>query len=91
MIGRLERMNVNGMDYYHSRYDNKPIEETTPVGVAENKPERSLLITDSDKRTLVDMICQRQTEMIQKEHMNFESYEYQNLELLKIKVKALET
>lgn len=47
-------------------------------------------MSTNDKQILVQLICEKQNEMIKKDCMFFKSEEYVNLESLKIKVKSLE-
>lgn len=46
-------------------------------------------ITDNQKRILIGLICKEQVDMMIKNHSNYESEEYKELEALKIRIKDM--
>ena len=46
-------------------------------------------MTENDKTLLVELICNEQTHMIVKYHTSYDTYEYKELEALKVKVKDM--
>lgn len=66
-----------------------------------NNPELSLrkikgleelelhLLTKSEKKILIELICNEQTHMIIKDHTKYDSDKYKSLEELKIKIKDM--
>lgn len=44
---------------------------------------------DKEKELLLDLICEKQIHIILKNHENYESKKYQNLEELKVKIKDM--
>ena len=50
-----------------------------------------VVMRDEDKRILINLICNEQTDMIIKDKSAYESEYYKQLEKIKIKVKDLST
>ena len=46
-------------------------------------------MTENYKKLLVELICNEQTHMIVKDHTMYDTYEYKELEALKIKIKDM--
>ena len=49
-----------------------------------------MILTNKEKRTLIELICDKQTHMIMKHPESYKSDKYKYLEELKIKIKDLE-
>ena len=52
--------------------------------------DESVRLTKEDKKMLIELICDEQTRMIVKDHTEYHSKKYKNLEVLKIKIKEIE-
>ena len=48
-----------------------------------------LLFSENEKKLLVELICNEQTHMIIKDHTNYDTDKYKELEALKIKIKDM--
>ena len=46
-------------------------------------------MTENEKKLLVELICNEQTNMIVKDHTSYDSDKYKELEALKIKIKDM--
>ena len=46
-------------------------------------------MTENEKKLLVELICNEQTHMIVKDHTSYDTYEYKELEALKVTVKDM--
>ena len=51
--------------------------------------KENIKMTENEKKLLVELICNEQTHMIVKDHTSYDTYEYKELEALKVKVKYL--
>ena len=47
------------------------------------------LLTNHEKKLIIELICNEQTHMIVKDHTKYESEKYKELEALKVKVKDM--
>lgn len=46
-------------------------------------------LTKDDKKTIIELICDKQTQIIVKDHNKYDSYKYKHLEALKIRIKDM--
>ena len=46
-------------------------------------------LNKEEKKLLLELICNEQTHMIVKDHTSYDTYEYKELEALKVKVKDM--
>ena len=46
-------------------------------------------MTKNDKRLLIELICEKQTKMIAKDHTKYSSEKYKHLERLKVMIKDM--
>ena len=51
--------------------------------------KENIKITENEKKLLVELICNEQTHMIVKDHTSYDTDEYKELEVLKVKVKDM--
>lgn len=47
------------------------------------------MFSDKEKKTLIELICSKQTDMIVNDHTKYDSEEYKDLEELKVKIKDM--
>lgn len=55
----------------------------------ESEKSTKSYFTKEEKEVLLDLICSKQIHIILKNHENYESKKYQNLEELKVKIKDM--
>lgn len=55
----------------------------------ESEKSTKSYFTKEEKEVLLDLICSKQIHLILKNHENYESKKYQNLEELKVKIKDM--
>ena len=46
-------------------------------------------MNNNEKKTIIELICKEQTEMIVKDHLQYDSDRYRLLEELKVKIKDI--
>lgn len=47
------------------------------------------ILTEKEKRIIIELICEEQTHMIVKDHTKYSSDKYRKLENLKVKIKDI--
>lgn len=48
------------------------------------------MLTEDEKQSLIQLICKEQNDMIKKDYISYQSKDYVDLEILKVKIKELE-
>lgn len=48
-----------------------------------------MILSKNDKKLIIDLICEKQTQIIVKDHSKYDSNKYKHLERLKVKIKDL--